>query len=47
MYYSICILCLLTNLSVIVSCNSILNGFVYFTDSLYICIRDTVHRGET
>ena len=45
--YSICILCLTTNLSVIVSCNSILNGLVYFIDVLYICISDIVHREET
>ena len=34
--YSICILSLLTNLSVLVSCNSILNGLVYFINVLYI-----------
>ena len=43
--YSICSLCLLTNLSMIVSRNSILNGLVYYIDVLYIC--DTVHREET
>ena len=45
--YSICILNLLTNLSVIVSCNSVLNGLVYFINVLYICICDIVHREET
>ena len=45
--YSMCILCLNTNLSAIVSCNSILNGVVYFIDVLYICICDSVHREGT
>ena len=36
--YSICILSVLTNLSVIVCCNSILNGLVYFIAVLYICL---------
>ena len=45
--YSICILCLLTNPSVIVSCNSILNGLVYFIDVLYICICDIEDREES
>ena len=40
------ILCLFTNLPVIVSCNSILNGLEYFFDVLYICICDIV-REET
>lgn len=38
--YSICILCLLIYLPVIVSCNSVLNavnGLVYFSGVLYIC----------
>ena len=40
--YSICILCLLIYLPVIVSCNSVLNavnGLVYFSGVLYICTR--------
>ena len=43
--YSICILCWLTNLPVIVSYNSILNDLVQFIDMLYICIIscDIVH----
>ena len=45
--YSICILVLNTNLSAIVSYNSILNGLVYFINVLYICICDIVHREET
>ena len=45
--YIICILCLLKNLPVIVSCNSIQNGLVYFIDILYICICDIVLGEET
>ena len=45
--YSICILCLTTNLFVTVSCNFILNGLMYFMDVLFICICDIVHREET
>ena len=41
--HSICILSLLTNLSVVVACYSMLNGLVYFINIKYICICDIRH----